>query len=117
MDQARQYHPDAKLDVRLDNLTNEQRAIVIAINELNEQLTQNEKQQKELQQTTEPKTHFVATNAQPLYTQIDFKENISEDNQRRIEALMQEAGFIELLTSADTLTKGAILCQHHSQTI
>lgn len=117
MDQARQYHPDAKLDVRLNSLTNEQRAIVIAINELNEQLTQNEKQQKELQQTTEPKTHFVATNAQPLYTQIDFKENISENDQRRIEALMQEAGFIELLTSADTLTKGAILCQRHSQTI
>lgn len=117
MDQARQYHPDAKLDMRLDNLTTEQRAIVIAINELNEQLTQNEEQQKELQQTTEPKTHFVATNAQPLYTQIDFKENISENDQRRIEALMQEAGFIELLTSADTFTKGAILCQRHSQTI
>jgi myosin heavy subunit len=117
MNQARQYQPDTKLDMRLNSLTNEQRAIVIAINELNEQLTQNEKQQKELQQTTEPKTHFIATNAQPLYTQIDFKENISENDQRRIEALMQEAGFIELLTSADTLTKGAILCQHHSQTI
>ena len=117
MDQARQYHPDAKLDVRLNSLTNEQRAIVIAINELKEQLTQKEQQHKELQQTTEPETHFVATNAQPLYTQIDFKEDISKDDQRRIETLMQEAGFIELLTSADTLTKGAILCQRHSQTI
>lgn len=117
MDQARQYHPDAKLDMRLNSLTNEQRAIVITINKLKEQLTQKEQQHKELQQTTEPETHFVATNAQPLYTQIDFKEDISEDDQRRIEALMQEAGFIELLTSADTLTKGAILCQRHSQTI
>lgn len=117
MDQARQYHPDAKLDAQLEILTNEQQDIIIAINKLNEQLTQKEKEQNKLQQATEPKTHFVATNAQPLYTQIDFKENISKDDQRRIEALMQEAGFIELLTSADTLTKGAILCQHHSQTI
>lgn len=114
MDQARQYHPDAKLNTQLEILTNEQQDIIIAINKLNQELTQKEKEQNELQQTTEPKTHFVATNAQPLYTQIDFKENISEDNQRRIEALMQEADFIELLTSADTLTKGAYLCQQHS---
>lgn len=117
MDQARQYHPNAKLDMRLNSLTTEQRAIIINIDKLNEQLTQKEKQHKELQQTTEPETHFIATNGQPLYTQIDFKENISEDDQRRVEALMQEAGFIELLTSADTLTKGAYLCQQHSQTI
>lgn len=117
MDQTKQYHPDAKLDTQLEILTNEQQDIIIAINKLNEELTQKEKEQNELQQTNEPKTHFVATNGQPLYTQIDFKENISEDDQRRIEALMQEAGFIELLTSADTLTKGAYLCQQHSQTI
>ena len=114
MDQARQYHPDTKLNTQLEILTNEQQDIIIAINKLNQELIQKEKEQNELQQTTEPKTHFVATNAQPLYTQIDFKENISEDDQRRIEALMQEAGFIELLTSADTLTKGAYLCQQHS---
>ena len=113
-DQAQQYHPNANLDAQLKILTAEQQTIAIAIDKLDEQLTQKEQQHKELQQTTEPKTHFVATNAQPLYTQIDFKENISEDDQRRIEALMQEAGFIELLTSADTLTKGAYLCQQHS---
>lgn len=117
MDQARLYHPNADLDTQVEILTTEQQTIAVAINKLNDQLTQKEKEQQKLQQTTEPETHFIATNARPLYTQIDFKENISEDDQRRIEALMQEAGFIELLTSADTLTKGAILCQHHSQAI
>lgn len=117
MDQARQYHPNADLDAQVEILTTEQQATAVAIDKLNDQLTQKEKEQQKLQQTTEPETHFIATNAQPLYTQIDFKENISEDDQRRIEALMQEAGFIELLTSADALTKGAILCQHHSQAI
>lgn len=117
MDQARLYHPNADLDTQVEILTTDQQTIAVAIDKLNDQLTQKEKEQQKLQQTTEPETHFIATNAQPLYTQIDFKENISEDDQRRIEALMQEAGFIELLTSADTLTKGAILCQHHSQAI
>lgn len=117
MDKARQYHPQGNLDTQLDILTEEQQTIVTTIKELNNNIKKKENQQKEYQQTTEPKTHFIATNAQPLYTQIDFKETVSENNQQRIEALMQEAGFIELLTSADTLTKGATLCQRHSHTI
>lgn len=117
MDQARLYHPNADLDTQVEILTTKQQAIAVAIDKLNDQLTQKEKGQQKLQQTNEPETHFIATNAQPLYTQIDFKETVSENDQRRIEALMQEAGFIELLTSADTLTKGAILCQRHSQAI
>lgn len=117
MDNARQYHPQGNLDTQLDILTEEQQTLAINIKELNNNIKEKENQQNEYQRTTEPKTHFIATNAQPLYTQIDFKETVSENDQQRIEALMQEAGFIELLTSADTLTKGAILCQHHSHTI
>lgn len=117
MDNARQYHPQGNLDAQLDTLTNEQQTIIITIKELNKELKQKEDQHLNLQHTTEPKTHFIATNAQPLYTQIDFKKTVSETDQQRIEALMQEAGFIELLTSADTLTKGATLCQRHSHTI
>lgn len=116
-DESRQYHSQGNLDAQLDILATEQETLIIKINDLNKFINEKEKEQEKLQYTTEPETHFIAANAQPLYTQIDFKETVSENNQRRIEALMQEAGFIELLTSADTLTKGAILCQHHSQAI
>lgn len=116
-DEARQYHSQGNLDAQLKILATEQEALAIEINDLNKFINKKEEEQEKLQRTTEPETHFIATNAQPLYTQIDFKETVSEYDQRRIEALMQEAGFIELLTSADTLTKGAYLCQHHSQTI
>lgn len=67
----------------------------------------------QLQNQTEPHTSFVATNAQPLYTQIDFRENISEDEQRRIENLMHKAGLIELLVTADSITEGSILCKNN----
>lgn len=116
-DESRQYHSQGNLDAQLDILATEQETLLIKINDLNKFINEKEKEQEKLQYTTEPETHFIAANAQPLYTQIDFKETVSENDQRRIEALMQEAGFIELLTSADTLTKGAILCQHHSQAI
>lgn len=67
---------------------------------------------KELQNTTEPSTSFVATNARPLYKEIDFKDNVSEDKQRRIENLMRQAGLIELLVTADSITEGSILCKN-----
>ena len=67
---------------------------------------------KELQNTTEPSTSFVATNARPLYKEIDFKDNVSEDEQRRIENLMHQAGLIELLVTADSITEGSILCKN-----
>lgn len=67
---------------------------------------------KELQNTTEPSTSFVATNARPLYKEIDFKDNISEDEQRRIENLMRQAGLIELLVTANSITEGSILCKN-----
>lgn len=116
-DESRQYHSQGNLDAQLNILATEQETLLIKINDLNKFINEKEKEQEKLQYTTEPETHFIAANAQPLYTQIDFKETVSENDQRRIEALMQEAGFIELLTSANTLTKGAILCQHHSQAI
>lgn len=67
---------------------------------------------EELQNTTEPTTSFIATNARPLYKEIDFKDNVSEDEQRRIENLMRQAGLIELLVTADSITEGAILCKN-----
>lgn len=67
---------------------------------------------KELQNTTEPSTSFVAINARPLYKEIDFKDNVSEDEQRRIENLMHQAGLIELLVTADSITEGSILCKN-----
>lgn len=67
---------------------------------------------KELQNTTEPSTSFVATNARPLYKEIDFKDNVSEDEQRRIENLMRQAGLIELLVTAHSITEGSILCKN-----
>lgn len=66
---------------------------------------------KELQSTNEPSTSFVATNARPLYKEIDFKDNVSEDEQRRIENLMRQAGLIELLVTANSITEGSILCK------
>ena len=74
----------------------------------NEYTTEFEK----LQNTTEPSTSFVATNARPLYKEIDFKDNVSEDEQRRIENLMRQAGLIELLVTADSITEGSILCKN-----
>ena len=71
------------------------------------------KELTQLQNQTEPPTSFVATNAQPLYTQIDFKENIPEYEQRRIENLMRKAGLIELLVTADSITEGSILCKNN----
>lgn len=67
---------------------------------------------EELQNTTEPSTSFIATNARPLYKEIDFKDNASEDEQRRIENLMRQAGLIELLVTADSITEGSILCKN-----
>lgn len=67
---------------------------------------------EELQNTTEPSTSFAATNARPLYKEIDFKDNVSEDEQRRIENLMRQAGLIELLVTADSITEGSILCKN-----
>lgn len=67
---------------------------------------------EELQNTNEPSTSFVATNARPLYKEIDFKNNVSEDEQRRIENLMRQAGLIELLVTADSITDGSILCKN-----
>lgn len=67
---------------------------------------------EKLQNTTEPSTSFVATNARPLYKEIDFKDNVSEDEQRRIENLMRQAGLIELLVTADSITEGSILCKN-----
>lgn len=67
---------------------------------------------EELQNTNEPSTSFVATNARPLYKEIDFKNNVSEDEQRRIENLMRQAGLIELLVTADSITEGSILCKN-----
>ena len=67
---------------------------------------------EELQNTNEPSTSFVATNARPLYKEIDFKNNVSEDKQRRIENLMRQAGLIELLVTADSITEGSILCKN-----
>lgn len=67
---------------------------------------------EELQNTTEPTTSFIATNARPLYKEIDFKDNVSEDEQRRIENLMRQAGLIELLVTADSITEGTILCKN-----
>lgn len=67
---------------------------------------------EELQNTTEPSTSFIATNARPLYKEIDFKDNVSEDEQRRIENLMHQAGLIELLVTADSITEGSILCKN-----
>ena len=66
---------------------------------------------EKLQNTTEPSTSFVAINARPLYKEIDFKDNVSEDEQRRIENLMRQAGLIELLVTADSITEGSILCK------
>ena len=66
---------------------------------------------EKLQNTTEPSTSFVATNARPLYKEIDFKDNVSEDEQRRIENLMRQAGLIELLVTADSIKEGSILCK------
>lgn len=67
---------------------------------------------EELQNTNEPSTSFVATNARPLYKEIDFKNNVSADEQRRIENLMRQAGLIELLVTADSITEGSILCKN-----
>ena len=72
-----------------------------AIIEINQQLKDLE--EKPIQ------TDFIANNAQPLFELVDFKRNISQDEKERIEALLKEAGLLELLVAAEDIEKGVYL--------
>lgn len=61
----------------------------------------------------ELKDEFVATNAIPLYRVIDFKENITEEEQNRIESYLKHSGLLELIITADTIDKGVTVCDTH----
>lgn len=108
---------DSNINDQMHQLANESTQKHVALlseKDLLAQETNNHiKELTQLQNQTEPPTSFVATNAQPLYTQIDFKENIPEHEQRRIENLMRKAGLIELLVTANSITEGSILCKNN----
>lgn len=61
----------------------------------------------------EPKDEFVAINATPLYRVIDFKENITEEEQNRIESYLKHSGLLELIIKADSIGKGVTTCDIH----
>lgn len=62
-----------------------------------------------LQQSTEPQVSYVASNAEPLFKVIDFKDSVDESTRAKIESYLREAGFLELIISADSVDKGVYL--------
>lgn len=62
-----------------------------------------------LQQSTEPNVSYVASNAEPLFKVIDFKDSVDEPTRAKIESYLREAGFLELIVSADSVDKGVYL--------
>ena len=62
-----------------------------------------------LQQSTEPQVSYVASNAEPLFKVIDFKDSVDESTRAKIESYLREAGFLELIVSADSVDKGVYL--------
>ena len=62
-----------------------------------------------LQQSTEPQVSYVASNAEPLFKVIDFKNSVDEPTRAKIESYLREAGFLELIVSADSVDKGVYL--------
>lgn len=63
----------------------------------------------ELQNSTEPHVSYVASNAEPLFKVIDFKESVDDTTRAKIESYLREAGFLELIVSADSVGKGVYL--------
>lgn len=62
-----------------------------------------------LQQSTEPNVSYVASNAEPLFKVIDFKNSVDDSTRAKIESYLREAGFLELIVSADSVDKGVYL--------
>lgn len=62
-----------------------------------------------LENSTEPNVSYVASNAEPLFKVIDFKDSVDNDTKDKIESYLREAGFLELIVSADSVDKGAYL--------
>lgn len=62
-----------------------------------------------LQQSTEPQVSYVASNAEPLFKVIDFKDSVDKSTRAKIESYLREAGFLELIVSADSVDKGVYL--------
>lgn len=62
-----------------------------------------------LQQSTEPQVSYIASNAEPLFKVIDFKDSVDESTRAKIESYLREAGFLELIVSADSVDKGVYL--------
>lgn len=62
-----------------------------------------------LQQSTEPDVSYVASNAETLFKVIDFKDSVDEPTRAKIESYLREAGFLELIVSADSVDKGVYL--------
>ena len=62
-----------------------------------------------LQRSTEPQVSYVASNAEPLFKVINFKDSVDESTRAKIESYLREAGFLELIVSADSVDKGVYL--------
>lgn len=80
------------------------------IKEIEEKL---EQLQIEMVSHHELKDEFVATNATPLYRVIDFKENTTEEERNRIESYLKHSGLLELIITADSISKGVTTCDIH----
>lgn len=63
----------------------------------------------ELQNSTEPHVSYIASNAEPLFKVIDFKESVDDITKAKIESYLRESGFLELIVSADSVDKGVYL--------
>lgn len=92
----------------LEEFVNADNKTRIKIEENEKVIIEIDQQLKELEEKP-IQTNFIANNAQPLFELVDFKENISQDEKERIEALLKEAGLLELLVTAEDIEKGVYL--------
>lgn len=92
----------------LEEFVNAENKTKIKIEENEKTIIEIDQQLKELEEKP-IQTNFIANNAQPLFELVDFKGNISQDEKERIEALLKEAGLLELLVTAEDVEKGVYL--------
>ena len=92
----------------LEDFVNADNKTKIKIEENEKAIIEIDQQLKELEEKP-IQTNFIANNAQPLFELVDFKGNISQDEKERIEALLKEAGLLELLVTAEDVEKGVYL--------
>ena len=97
----------------LNNLSEEQVALQLALKENKQNFTDYHKDLERLQNSTKPQTHFDSQNATPLFEIVNFKEHVEDKDKETIESLLQHSGLLELLIEEENTREGIILCQEN----